>query len=358
MQHPGQRPVRPVRRRPLQLQRRPGGDPGQQRRRPDAVQPGQHRRRPHQGRRRRLPCARPIPTRSPTSASRRRTTTRAPAAPTSRTTRSAPRRPTSSTTRRPTARAWRTASPPATRSSAARSSSATACRTARPTSPATSRTMPRAPIRRHLLRRRDARPASACSASRWPRRACQTIPHGWRRRHQRRQSAATEARSSTSPAPTARRTRTAPSRPSTTSPTPGQFAADYKAKFNTDPGCVQRCRRYACTQVFLQALKAVGAGVTRPRGPPRGGPRLRRRPGATSTTPCSATLASTPTATRRQHIDLVLQVRPDHARTGRSSSSATSRLTRSGSVTRDGRGPSGPRPSDRAPAVASRMRRP
>ena len=44
-------------------------------------------------------------------------------------------------------------------------------------------------------------------------------------------------------------------------PNPDKFAADYKAKFNTDPGSYS-APGYACTQVFLQALKAVGTGVT------------------------------------------------------------------------------------------------
>lgn len=44
-------------------------------------------------------------------------------------------------------------------------------------------------------------------------------------------------------------------------PNPDKFKADYKAKFNTDPGSYS-APGYACTQVFLQALKAVGTGVT------------------------------------------------------------------------------------------------
>src|SRR5262249_51845702 len=44
-------------------------------------------------------------------------------------------------------------------------------------------------------------------------------------------------------------------------PNPTKFASDYKAKFNTDPGAYS-APAYACTQVFLQALKAVGSGVT------------------------------------------------------------------------------------------------
>ena len=39
-------------------------------------------------------------------------------------------------------------------------------------------------------------------------------------------------------------------------PNAGQFATDYKAMFNTDPGAYS-APAYACTQVFLQALKAV-----------------------------------------------------------------------------------------------------
>jgi branched-chain amino acid transport system substrate-binding protein len=39
-------------------------------------------------------------------------------------------------------------------------------------------------------------------------------------------------------------------------PDPAKFAADYKAKFNTDPGSYS-APGYACAQVFLQALKAV-----------------------------------------------------------------------------------------------------
>ena len=44
-------------------------------------------------------------------------------------------------------------------------------------------------------------------------------------------------------------------------PNAAQFAADYKAKFSTDPGAYSAAG-YACTQVFLQALAAVGPGVT------------------------------------------------------------------------------------------------
>ena len=43
-------------------------------------------------------------------------------------------------------------------------------------------------------------------------------------------------------------------------PRPGKFAADYKAKFSTDPGAYS-APAYACTQVFLAALKAVGAAA-------------------------------------------------------------------------------------------------
>lgn len=44
-------------------------------------------------------------------------------------------------------------------------------------------------------------------------------------------------------------------------PNPDKFAADYKAMFNTDPGAYS-APSYACTQVFMQALAAVGTGVT------------------------------------------------------------------------------------------------
>lgn len=44
-------------------------------------------------------------------------------------------------------------------------------------------------------------------------------------------------------------------------PNAGDFSAKYKAKFQTDPGSYS-APAYACTQVFLQALKAVGSGVT------------------------------------------------------------------------------------------------
>jgi branched-chain amino acid transport system substrate-binding protein len=44
-------------------------------------------------------------------------------------------------------------------------------------------------------------------------------------------------------------------------PNPSAFTDAYKAKFNTDPGAYSAAG-YACTQVFLQALKAVGTGVT------------------------------------------------------------------------------------------------
>jgi branched-chain amino acid transport system substrate-binding protein len=43
-------------------------------------------------------------------------------------------------------------------------------------------------------------------------------------------------------------------------PNPDKFAADYKAKFNTDPGSYS-APAYACTQVFLQALKEVGGSA-------------------------------------------------------------------------------------------------
>jgi len=44
-------------------------------------------------------------------------------------------------------------------------------------------------------------------------------------------------------------------------PNPDKFAADYKAKFNTDPGSYS-APAYACVQAFMAALKAVGSGVT------------------------------------------------------------------------------------------------
>jgi len=44
-------------------------------------------------------------------------------------------------------------------------------------------------------------------------------------------------------------------------PNPDKFAADYKAKFNSDPGSYS-APAYACTQVFLKALTDVGTGVT------------------------------------------------------------------------------------------------
>lgn len=44
-------------------------------------------------------------------------------------------------------------------------------------------------------------------------------------------------------------------------PNPDKFAADYKAKFNSDPGSYS-APGYACTQIFLQALKEAGTGVT------------------------------------------------------------------------------------------------
>jgi branched-chain amino acid transport system substrate-binding protein len=44
-------------------------------------------------------------------------------------------------------------------------------------------------------------------------------------------------------------------------PDPTKFGADYKAKFNSDPGAYS-APGYACTQIFLQALKAVSPGVT------------------------------------------------------------------------------------------------
>jgi len=43
-------------------------------------------------------------------------------------------------------------------------------------------------------------------------------------------------------------------------PDPAKFAADYKAKFNADPGSYS-APGYACTQIFLAALKAVGASA-------------------------------------------------------------------------------------------------
>lgn len=44
-------------------------------------------------------------------------------------------------------------------------------------------------------------------------------------------------------------------------PNPTAFSAAYKAMFNTDPGSYS-APAYGCVQVFLQALKAVSAGVT------------------------------------------------------------------------------------------------
>jgi branched-chain amino acid transport system substrate-binding protein len=46
-------------------------------------------------------------------------------------------------------------------------------------------------------------------------------------------------------------------------PNAAQFAADYKAMFNTDPGAYSAAG-YACAQVYLQALAKVGAGITDP----------------------------------------------------------------------------------------------
>jgi branched-chain amino acid transport system substrate-binding protein len=46
-------------------------------------------------------------------------------------------------------------------------------------------------------------------------------------------------------------------------PNAAQFATDYKAMFNTDPGAYS-ASAYACTQVFLQALAKAGAGITDP----------------------------------------------------------------------------------------------
>ena len=67
------------------------------------------------------------------------------------------------------------------------------------------------------------------------------------------------ARSSTSPATAT------PTRYSTVAaihdiPDPAEFAADYKAEVQRRPGSYS-APGYACTQVFLQALKAVGAGA-------------------------------------------------------------------------------------------------
>jgi branched-chain amino acid transport system substrate-binding protein len=42
-------------------------------------------------------------------------------------------------------------------------------------------------------------------------------------------------------------------------PNAGQFAADYKAKYNTEPGAYS-ASGYACAQIFLQALAKVGPG--------------------------------------------------------------------------------------------------
>jgi branched-chain amino acid transport system substrate-binding protein len=44
-------------------------------------------------------------------------------------------------------------------------------------------------------------------------------------------------------------------------PNPDKFAADYKAKFTDPPGSYS-APGYACTQIFLAALKAVSSGVT------------------------------------------------------------------------------------------------
>ncbi|MHB8958230.1 MAG: branched-chain amino acid ABC transporter substrate-binding protein [Candidatus Limnocylindrales bacterium] len=44
-------------------------------------------------------------------------------------------------------------------------------------------------------------------------------------------------------------------------PDPTKFGNDYKAKFGSDPGAYS-APGYACTQIFLEALKAVSPGVT------------------------------------------------------------------------------------------------
>lgn len=44
-------------------------------------------------------------------------------------------------------------------------------------------------------------------------------------------------------------------------PNPDKFKTDYNTKFGTDPGSYS-APGYACTQIFLEALKAVGTGVT------------------------------------------------------------------------------------------------
>lgn len=44
-------------------------------------------------------------------------------------------------------------------------------------------------------------------------------------------------------------------------PNPDKFKADYKAKFGQDPGAYS-APAYACTQIFLQALKDAGTGTT------------------------------------------------------------------------------------------------
>ena len=48
---------------------------------------------------------------------------------------------------------------------------------------------------------------------------------------------------------------------SNATPSSADLTSAYKAKFNTEPGAYTAAA-YACTQVFLQALKSVGTGVT------------------------------------------------------------------------------------------------
>ena len=112
------------------------------------------------------------------------------------------------------------------------------------------------PRRHHVRRRHDLgpRPVPQADGAAGPRH-----PARRRRRHQRRLGRHGQL------VPQHRRRRRRRTRYSTVAaihdiPDPAKFAADYKAKFNADPGSYS-APGYACTQIFLAALKAVGASA-------------------------------------------------------------------------------------------------
>ena len=125
--------------------------------------------------------------------------------------------------------------------------------------------------------------------------------------------------------PTATPTPTAPSRRSTTSPNPTSSRPTTRPS-STRIRAPTAPRATPARRSSSQALKAVGVGRDGHGQAAREDPRLRRGSRPTRTTRCSARSASTPTATPPSTRSRTTSSTP-RPRTGSSSSSATSRLT-------------------------------